>query len=285
MYSKKIVQDIFNKNNIKWEVKDFGNYINPKCKTANSIYDKLFRLYNNKPNKKTFSIADSKIDDLLRMTIIVDYNKVTTTIKTLKENFPDLTGYLQIEKAGYRGVHLNLKVDGLPCEIQLAPKIVVMAVDYLHNLYEKWRSFDYNKEILLIEERENTILNSVSNEQEKLNQLNLLDNDKHILEEKRQQELKDFKIRNKTYNEIFDIAGFSNYQLKINNQLEKINKEKSLPSLLTDEKLSNILNTNLLTNGKLDKEKVKEVTELIELNVASYQEKFVKLVKECLNLQ
>lgn len=284
MNSKKIVEDIFRKNNINWKVKDFGTYVDPKCKTANSICDKLFRLYNNKPNQKTFSITDSNIDDLLRMTIIVDYDKATATIEILKNKFSDLTGYLQIEKAGYRGVHLNLKVDGLPCEIQLAPKVVVMAVDYLHSLYEKWRSFDYNKEITLLNERKKATINSVLSEQEKNKELELLAKEKHMLELKEQEEVKDFKLRNKVYGEIFDVAGFDKYKNEIQCELDNINAKKANSTLLTNKALLDILNYNLLADNQLDKNKVKEVAELISQNIAPYQEKLINNVKECLNL-
>ena len=38
---RSIVEKVFKQNGIEWKVKDFENYIDPKCKTANSIYDKL----------------------------------------------------------------------------------------------------------------------------------------------------------------------------------------------------------------------------------------------------
>ena len=284
MDSKKIVEDIFRKNNIKWEVKDFGTYIDPKCKTANSIYDKLFRLYNNKSSRVFFSIAESKIDDLMRMTIIVDYDKVVATIKKLKKRFKDLTGYLQIEEAGYRGVHLNLKIDGLPCEIQLAPKVVVMTVDYLHSLYEKWRSFDYCKEITYLKEKENVVLNGNLSKPEKAIELASLAKEKHIVELRRQEEANDFKLRKKTYGEIFEVSGFESNKNEIKNELDKINLEEGCSSPLTNKKILSILNENLLINGELDKNKVKEVSGLLSQNIAPYQEKFIKNVKECLNL-
>lgn len=282
-YSKTTVEKIFKKNGIKWDVKNFGTYVDPKCKTSNSIYNKLLRLYNNQ-NKNSYSVMDSNIDDLLRMTIIVDYANVANTISVLKQQFPDLTGYLKIEAAGYRGVHLNLKIDGLPCEIQLAPKIVVMAVDFLHTLYEKWRSFNYETELAYLQKEELEILNGHISEPDKTNQLNIIKFKMAELEVKKQHEAADFKLRNKTYAEVFAIAEFSKYQNVIQNQLNIINYKLVNSTALTNQKLLNILNKNLLTNGQLDKNKVKEVAELISQNIAPFQKKLVNSVKDCLGL-
>lgn len=281
---KSIVENVLKNNGIKWEIKNFGKYIDPKCKTANSIYYKLFRLFSDEKNRTTYSVIDSKIDDLLRMTIIVDYSKVTSTIQVLKQNFPDLTGYMQIEKAGYRGIHLNLKIDGIPCEIQLTPKIVAMAVDYLHTLYEKWRNFDFEKELLNLEEKETEILKSKIDEQKKLHHLNEIFKRKNALELKKQEEANDFILRNKVYGEIYNIAEFLKYKDEIKEQIEKINNNKNQASQLTDMKLLNILNKNLLTNGQLDKNKVQRVAELISQNIKTYQDKLVFSVKESLNI-
>ena len=281
---RSIVEKVFKQNGIEWKVKDFGNYIDPKCKTANSIYDKLFRIFDTDTKRESFSIIDSKIDDLLRMTIIVDYDKVVSTIQKLKQRFPDLSGYLQIEEAGYRGVHLNLKIDGLPCEIQLAPKIVVMAVDFLHTLYAKWRSFDFEKELKELNSREQKLLEAEMSEQEKTKQLKILKQEKTNLDLKRKEEQKDFELRKKTYGQIFDIAGFSKFHFEIKSQLDMINSKNEKSTKLADLKLIDILNKNLLTKGELDKSKVKEVANLLSQNISPYQEKFVACIKECLGL-
>lgn len=245
MNEKKLVQNILLENNINWDVKDFKEYVNPKCKSAKSLFDKLCRLYDN--NKVYYSISSSKIDDLLRMTIIVEYKDAVLTIKKLKKQFLDLSGYLQIEDAGYRGVHLNLKIDGIPCEIQLAPKIVVMTIDYLHTLYEKWRN---HKPV---------------NNQEKL------------------EEEKDFLIRNKIYGQIYNIAKFSIYKDDIQDELNIINKNKQESTQLVDKDLKALFDTNLLTDGILDKNKLEKISIQISNKLKSTQEKFINLVKSCVS--
>ena len=249
MNNKQILQEIFNKNGIVWNIKEFNDYIDPKCKSAKSIYDKLIRIYSKDKNKDHYSINDSGIDDLLRMTIISEYSEVSSIINKLQKEFPDLSGYITIEKAGYRGVHLNLKIDGLPCEIQIAPQLVVMGVDYLHTLYEKWRNFDNTKIT-----------------------------DKKILEEER----KDFHLRKKTYDELFKITKFEQYQKEISQTIERRNKSKKESLPLTNKHIIELLNINLLTNQEIDKEKVNLVAKKLSKSIISTQEKFVNLVKQSL---
>lgn len=251
MNNKQILQEIFNKNGIVWEIKEFNDYIDPKCKSAKSIYDKLIRIYAKENKKEHYSMIDSGIDDLLRMTIISEYSEVPLIIDNLQKEFPDLSGYITIEKAGYRGVHLNLKMDGLPCEIQIAPQLVVMGVDYLHTLYEKWRNFDNTKI-----------------------------KDKKILEEER----KDFHLRKKTYDELFEITKFEQYKDEIYQTIEKINKLKKESLPLTNQHIIELLNIDLLTNKEIDKEKVYLVAEKLSKSIISTQEKFVNLVKQSLNI-
>lgn len=265
MEEKEIVEKIFKENGIDWEVKNFGRFIDPKCKTASSIYDKLLRLYATGEKRENYTILNSNIDDLLRMTIVTEYKDAVNIINKLKSSFSDLTGYLQIEKAGYRGIHLNLKIDGVPCEIQLAPKLVVMAIDYLHTLYEKWRSFSVEVDI-------NKNLGKREMVQERL-----------ISQEKVQEEKKDFALRNKVYGEIYKIAEFDKHKLNISLVLENLNKTKQESSSLKDAKLIEILNQDLLKEGKLDKEKIKSITMLLSKYLQPVQEKFVGLVKTSLN--
>lgn len=280
---QKIVEDIFENNGIKWKIKEFGSYIDPKCKTAESIYSKLIRLYPAANNKTEFTVLNSGINDLLRMTVIVEYNEVISTIKKLKHKFPDLTGYLKIKNSGYCGIHLNLKVDGLPCEIQLAPRVVVMVVDYLHTLHEKWRDFDPTKEIKLIKQKEQKIFN-MSNIQEKTKLIRMLEEEKNNLQNKIEEEKIDFGLRRKTYNEVYDYTNFSFYQEDIAKILNELRKNKNQDISVMSPEFINIFNMNLLTDGEIDKDKVKQVTEQLSNSIEYAQKKFVDLVKDCLQL-
>lgn len=284
MDSKKIVENILKNNGVEWKVKDFDRYVDPKCKTATSIYSKLVRLYSNSDNKKEFTISNSGLKDLLRMTVIVEYSEIVDTIKKLKSIFPDLTGYLAFKDSGYCGIHLNLKIDGLPCEIQLAPKIVVMGVDYLHTLHEKWRDFDFYEELNELEKRKKEIINSDSSACEKKELLKLIDQEEFVLQSKIKEEKEDLELRKKTYGEIFNTAGLPIYQNDIMKAINELfeEKEDSLP--LVNIEIINLFNENLLTDGKVDKYKVNQVTDKLLKNIELVQDKFVNLVKECLQL-
>lgn len=284
MDSKKIVENILKNNGVEWNVKDFDRYVDPKCKTATSIYSKLVRLYSVSDNKDEFTISNSGLKDLLRMTVIVEYSEIVDTIRKLKNSFPDLTGYVTFKDSGYCGIHLNLKVEGFPCEIQLAPKIVVMGVDYLHTLHEKWRDFDFYESLNELQKRKKELIKSSNSIYEKNQIFKLIVKEEFALFSKFKEEKKDLKLRKKTYGQIFKTAGFSVYQ---NDIMKAINvlfeeKEDSLPLVNVD--MINLFNKNLLTDGKVDKNKVSQVTDRLLINTELVQEKFVTLVKECLQL-
>ena len=129
------IKNLLIANGMKWQDRKLKKFINPGRKAASSIYDKIIRLYFESDDKENFSISKSKIDDLLRMTIIVDYVDMGEVIALLKQNFRDLTGYIKMQKAGYRGIHLHLTMFGLPCEIQLTPEVVRKTMNCLHIYY------------------------------------------------------------------------------------------------------------------------------------------------------
>lgn len=284
MDSKRIVENILKNNGIEWKVKDFDRYVDPRCKTATSIYSKLVRLHSICDNKKEFTISNSGLKDLLRMTVIVEYSEIVDTIKKLKRAFPDLTGYLTFKDSGYCGIHLNLKIEGFPCEIQLAPKIVVMGVDYLHTLHEKWRDFDFYGELSELEKRKNEIINSDSSVYEKNEFLKLIDQEEFVLKSKIKEEEKDLELRKKTYGEIFDTAGLPTYQNDIMKAINELFEEKKESLPLVNVEMIALFNENLLTDGKVDKYKVSQVTDKLLKNTELVQDKFVNLVKECLQL-
>ena len=282
MNNRIIVENILNKNGIKWQLKEYKNYLNPNCKTAESIYSKLIRLYSEKKYKKEYTVITSGIKDLLRMTIIIEYSEVISTIKKLRKKFPDLSGYINYKDSGYKGVHLNLKIEGLPCEIQLSPTIIVMGVEYLHTLHEKWRDFNYNDEMELLTQKELEICNN--NTQNKNYLLKEIEKEKNILQKKKNEEQKDLELRNKTYNDIFNAADFPLYEEEISKALSELNQQKKESLPLTNPILINICNKNMLTEEKLNKDKVKEVAKELHKNIETKQDILINLVNDCLNL-
>jgi len=283
MDSKETVENIFKNNGIAWKVKEYNTYIDPKCKTAKSIYSKLTRLYNNSKNEKEYTVKSSGIKDLIRMTIITEYSEVIPIIQKLRQSFPDLSGYINYKESGYRGVHLNLKIDGLPCEIQLSPKIIVMGVVYLHTLHEKWRDFNSLRELEELTKRKQEILKD-KNIQNKNKALKILSQKVLTLNNKIKEEAKDLELRNKTYNDIFNAASFPIYEKDIARTIYTLNRMKEDSSPLNNKILIDIFNKNLLSEGELDKNKVMKVSEELNKNLKLTQDKFVKLITNCLNL-
>jgi len=283
MDSKETVENIFKNNGIAWKVKEYNTYIDPKCKTAKSIYSKLTRLYNNSKNEKEYTVKSSGIKDLIRMTIITEYSEVIPIIQKLRQSFPDLSGYINYKESGYRGVHLNLKIDGLPCEIQLSPKIIVMGVEYLHTLHEKWRDFNSLRELEELTKRKQEILKD-KNIQNKNKALKILSQKVLTLNNKIKEEAKDLELRNKTYNDIFNAASFPIYEKDIARTIYTLNRMKEDSSPLNNKILIDIFNKNLLSEGELDKNKVMKVSEELNKNLKLTQDKFVKLITNCLNL-
>lgn len=284
MNSKKIVEDIFMRNGIEWDIKDFNSYINPKCKTLFSIYSKLKRLYSANDERIEFTLLNSGIKDLLRMTIIVEYSEVVSIVRKLREFFPDLTGYINNKDSGYRGVHLNLKIDGLPCEIQLTPKIVAMGVDYLHTLHKKWRDFDCYKELKMLEQKKQNIIFSDISDLEKENLFKLLEKEDIILHNKINDERKDLELRKRMYSEIFNAAELSIYQNDIERMMEELRENKIESLSFSNSVLISAFNTNLLVDGEVNFDKVSQVIKEVSNYLEMGQDKLIELVKQCLQL-
>lgn len=283
MDNKKIVEDIFKNHDIVWEVKNFNKYVNPSCKSEDSIYSKLVRLYYTSKNSTSYTVNNSGINDLLRLTIVEDYEKVPDIIIKLKKFFPDLTGYINKKNSGYRGIHLNLKIDQIPCEIQIAPEIVMMAVDYLHTLHVKWRDFNVVKELNLLAEEELKI-SKIDDRELRANLLNEIELKKSILQENIKKEKEDYELRKSTYKDVFDAAKFDVYENEISKVLDEINSSNSSESSISSFEDSSIqlFNENLLVNKKLDEEKVREIAKKIPELILKTQDKFFNLVKDYL---
>ncbi len=279
MTNQQIMENIFKKYGIVWHVKEFKEYVNPKPKSVNSIISKMQRLYNKAKNKKEFHFANSGINDLLRITIITEYENVVPLIKKIKEVFKDTTGSFKVKNSGYYGIHLHFYLDGVPCEIQLAPELLVMAIDCLHTYYERWRDFNYDDEFLSLEEKKKEILKEVNEEKRNLLIENWLD-EKEAWNKKIAQKERDLKLRQKIYREVYEIIKFDDFSKNIKKVFDKINGVQIESTPMNDEKLINCFHKSLLTNGLLDKDKVKNVAEELIPLLCPMQEKLIEIVKE-----
>ena len=279
MTNKQIMEDIFRKYGIDWQVKEFKEYVNPKPKSVSSITSKMQRLYNKCKNKKEFTFAYSGINDLLRITIITEYENVVPLIKKIKEVFEDTTGSFKVKNSGYYGIHLHFYLEGVPCEIQLAPELLVMAIDYLHAYYEKWRDFNYDDEFLALEEKKKEILKELNEEKRNLLIENWM-NEKEAWNKKIIQKEQDLKLRQRIYREVYQIIKFDDFSKEIKKEFDRINRVQMESTPMNDEKLINCFNKSLLTNELLDKDKVKNVAEELIPLLCPLQEKLIEIVKE-----
>lgn len=275
------MEDIFKKYGIVWQVKEFEEYINPKPKSVPSITSKMQRLYNKtkNKNKNEFTFAGSGINDLLRITIITEYENVVFLIEKIKEVFKDATGSFKIKNSGYYGIHLHFYLEGVPCEIQLAPKLLVMAIDYLHTYYEKWRDFNYEEEFALLEEKKKEIPKEPNKEKRNILIENWLE-EKETWNKKISQKESDLKLRQKIYREVYEITEFDRFNKDIKKEFDRINEIQVASAPMTEENLIKSFNKNLLTHGLLDKDKVKNVAEELIPLLCPLQEKLIEIVKE-----
>ena len=279
MTDKERMEAIFKKYGIDWNVKEFNEFINPKPKSVSSILSKMQRLYNKKKNKNEFSFANSGINDLLRITIITEYDNAVSLIKKIKEVFKDTTGSFKIKNSGYYGIHLHFYLEGVPCEIQLAPKLLVMAIDYLHTYYEKWRDFNYEEEFALLEEKKKEIPKEPNEEKRNILIENWLE-EKETWNKKISQKESDLKLRQKIYREVYEITEFDRFNKDIKKEFDRINEIQVESAPMTEENLIKSFNKNLLTHGLLDKDKVKNVAEELIPLLCPLQEKLIEIVKE-----
>lgn len=279
MTNKQIMESIFNKYGIEWQVKEFDEYINPKPKTVSSILSKMQRLYLKQNNKENFTFFNSGINDLLRITIITEYKDVVPLIKKIKELFKDTTGHFKIKNSGYYGVHLHFYLEGVPCEIQLAPQLLVMAIDYLHPYYAKWRDFNEEDEKKFLEIKRKEILKN-PNEKEKNILLTRLEKEKQVLNTLLQEKHKDLVLRKKIYHEVYELTHFALYKKDIEEAFKEINEETMKRNSLTDETLLTLFNRNFIKNGRLDKEKIQYTAEELLPQLYPLQAKLINMVKE-----
>lgn len=283
MKDVEVVRNILSKHGIKWDVKEFNAFLNPGCKSAKSIEQKVLRIYNSNPAVNFLSLLDC-VDDFLRITIIIDYKEVTNTITELKNKFDDLSGYLQIEEAGYRGIHLNTNFEGVPCEIQLSPKVVVSAVDFLHTLYEKWRNFDADFEKKLLKQKEQEISTAPYDNAKKECLLKAIDEQRKSLDIKIIEQQTDKQLRQKIYAEIYKIAEFEKYQADVSLALKLLNKQRGENSTVANADLKTLLNQNLIINKSLDLPSTQKVIASVEKMLPPLQERFASLVLKSLGL-
>lgn len=134
-----LLEEFYNKHGYTPLKKDTG-VVDPKAKSEESLLDKVKRNIEMGRKNKDFVLGD--IPDMARCTIICDsYESMPERIQQLKSVFPNMTGYISRCPNGYRGVHLNIMVEGIKAEIQLCTSKSFEYGQAAEHIYKKWRSF------------------------------------------------------------------------------------------------------------------------------------------------
>ncbi len=143
MSSTPKLDNIFRYYGIEKPSKVFDSFQgNAKSKT--SIISKLKRKIE-MSRKTKFTVADIK--DLSRCAVLLDsFSDAPQFIKELKNIFPDLKGDISRNINGYKGVHLNISVNGVTAEIQISTKEAWPYKVASEEYYAKWRDFDADAE-------------------------------------------------------------------------------------------------------------------------------------------
>ena len=225
-----------------------GPLVNPGAKSINSLLDKVIRNIDN-DGKTNFDFTN--VPDMARCTLICNsYEDAPKLISQLKSVFPDLSGYISRCQNGYRGIHLNVSINGVTAEIQICTPKAYEYGQAAENIYAKWRKFSPKQQQEVI-----------NNEKQKLNNPNLSEEQKievktniARLEAQFKSDLKsmalEYGITNDLFAELHSNSGFKENESKIEAQLlsfELENKQK--PKI--NSKLTRKFN---IINGKDDEE-------------------------------
>ncbi len=236
--------------------------INPGVKTPQSITDKVVRKIEIE-EAKDFKLHN--ISDIVRGTIIIeDYSIVPSLIWKLKENIPNLYGYISSWTNGYKGIHLNFSIDETNAEIQIHTPESFAVNKATSEVYAKWRNYNPRREI------------------ENLLELKAVDSP--MFKEKRNQffELRsEYNKENQDarflYDKLWRTVNLNKHENLINAVLFKINKIKS-PDTDINKKLHESLYANLIdiNTGLVDKNETYKNAINISLNNKDNQNVFVK---------
>lgn len=114
--------------------------VSPGAKSKESLLDKVKR---NIELDGNHNFTLSWVGDLARCSVLCEsYKDIPKVILQLKKTFPDLSGYISRCPNGYRGIHLNININGINTEIQLCTPKAFEYAQAAENIYTKWRSLN-----------------------------------------------------------------------------------------------------------------------------------------------
>ena len=239
--------------------------------------------------RKDYSLSD--ISDMARCSILFDsYKDIPNFLQRLKQNVPNVTGYIARFSSGYRGIHLNFEIDGITVEIQLSTKKAWEVKQLTEHCYTKCRSFNQRErfgEIMeqhkIVEALSQQVKDDPNNENLK-EQFEQENSKLKTLKEAFSKDIELQKAENQMtsdlYKELHSDGEFNSIESEVESMLLSYEANKMSSKALHPEFKKPFKVDN---QGKLDLQEVKERTTKANEIATKTQENLINNVKEALS--
>jgi len=251
--------------------------IQGKEKTATSILSKIKRNVE-KDGWSDFTISD--ISDLSRCAVLFDsYDEISEYIMKLKQEIPQIDGYISRCSNGYRGIHLNFILDGIKTEIQLSTPIAWEYAQATEYIYSKWRDFDgaaRQKEIHDLEKQQQ----STSDMTEKKILQDKIDEKKKQLSQDYVDYDKEYAMCRDLFEELSSMSDFAKYETDIESVLLSLKRDVVRQPMLQSEPFIHKFETD--ENNKIDENEALMYAEECTKISKVVQDKLINCVESAL---
>ena len=248
----------------EYDIKPFNlqqdkTIIDPGVKSVKSLASKVHRYVDNF-GWKDYKMKD--VSDISRCTVLVDsYEQVPSIIKQIKEYSPNATGYISECPNGYKGIHLNFTKDGVATEIQICTEEVFLTGQATEVIYQKWREFNFSKELKAIRDEEKLLGEAGNYSAEAMSEIR---QKKVELYNKLQEYNYDYERCYQVYEDALESADFGANRKTIEAQLQSMtySKQYSTEQEVCPEPLKEVLNEDFRdANGNIDEQQLLNVCE------------------------
>lgn len=270
------IEEFYSQVDVEREALPTEDIVDPGAKSIKSLTDKVVRnieMFNN-PNYTL-----SKIGDMSICSILFDsYSEMPRFLMQLKEYIPEVTGYISRFNNGYRGVHLNFKIDGVNVEVQLSSRDAWAVNKATEPIYVKWRNFDKVKdfaEIVSLQSEIDSLINETDMKDMPIDMLETLAEKQQVLEDKRKafknnvsEQAREMNLCKDLYRELHEGVEKSDFH-EFENQIESILYSFSVKDKSKGNVQHDFFNETFSTaDGKANAEKIKAAAEKVN-NLAS----------------
>lgn len=251
--------------------------VSPGAKSKESLLDKIKR---NIELDGNHNFTLSYVGDLARCSILCEFYKdIPKIILQLKKTFLDISGYISRCPNGYRGIHLNTKINGINTEIQLCTPKAYEYAQAAENIYTKWRSLNPKQMQEEINELEQQLknLDLPQEKQEELEQ-SIKVRKKEIIE-KQKQKAYEYKRTDELFKELHSDGEFEKECGKIESYLLSFRVNENGETTKSNPILLEHFQTE---DGKVDKESAISQIDRVYPIAEQAQEILISKVKEML---